>query len=653
MPQLPARLLLLPLGLSWLALTACGGEDDSDTDTSTSTSVSTESQDLCEEVDCGDNASCAPDTGECHCDEGFDDIDGDCLDERLVDCHDRAPANATSEVEQVSITFDGQEWSEPEDCAWSCDSGFGEWEGECLDSRVESCVDESPEGATAEVVDVSIAYVEGDGWEPVPACEWSCDPGLGEWEGECRASILVECRDEAPENGFSTIAEVELIFNAETGEWPEPPACVWSCDPGFGEHEDMCLTSREISCDPSGTPENATADEVDVVIAWLEDESRWADPEACVWTCDPEYGFWEDLCLQEAMTTCQDEPPEHAVSTEPLPDVEVTFDPSTGEWSEAEQCPWECIDGFHLDEVDPVCVANVDIGSCWVQWPLEVETWADWPTTYYGVVESTAPVEDDRAIGLRAQWCEGPAPISVDTPIEELSCAVATYNVDADPGFGFYEFFADGEFEAAGDREYLFAFSGNGGASWRLCDRTERPGEPFATGPGVAWVLGNPPNPTFDEWDDESGRPVHWSFSPSLGTEQILREGDDDPLVFSGESSMLAIRNSITPSANDIRSGRSPIDPTAEYDFTIWFLDDDPTVRANVNIEWIREDGTTITTTYGGTYTADSEEWQSIVRTLSPPSEAAYARIASRLYAQDSAPPGGTIIYGAASIKRL
>jgi hypothetical protein len=39
-----------------------------------------------------------------------------------------------------------------------------------------------------------------DGWSEPGACEWSCDTGFGEVDGACLDQILVECRpdDEAP-----------------------------------------------------------------------------------------------------------------------------------------------------------------------------------------------------------------------------------------------------------------------------------------------------------------------------------------------------------------------------------------------------------------------------------------------------------------------
>jgi hypothetical protein len=67
-----------------------------------------------------------------------------CINERLVDCSDAAPANATSNVVQVTITYTtAGGWTEPTDCAWTCDDEFHPGyvepcEADCL---LGSCVD--------------------------------------------------------------------------------------------------------------------------------------------------------------------------------------------------------------------------------------------------------------------------------------------------------------------------------------------------------------------------------------------------------------------------------------------------------------------------------------------------------------------------------
>nr|MDJ0766694.1 hypothetical protein [Myxococcota bacterium] len=71
---------------------------------------------------------------------------GSCATSQMVDCQDVAPENATSTIVQVEITYiEGQGWTEPAECEWSCNAGYHQ-EGEvCVVNECE--LGESETGA--------------------------------------------------------------------------------------------------------------------------------------------------------------------------------------------------------------------------------------------------------------------------------------------------------------------------------------------------------------------------------------------------------------------------------------------------------------------------------------------------------------------------
>jgi hypothetical protein len=238
------RRLLAALALGALAV-ACNGRDpDTDTDTDTDT------DDLCAPVDCGANATCVPATGECACDAGYTDLDGDCVNSREVPCEDVAPANATSTVVDVQVAWDGSAWGAPAPCAWECDAGFGEWAGECLSARTVACDDTPPANARSvdPTVQVEILWDDATGWATPEQCAWECLQDFGLVDGACVDTQTVICLDDPPEGATTTDAtfEVEITYDAETG-WSAPDRCPWECATGFHPFDGSCRANVDFS----------------------------------------------------------------------------------------------------------------------------------------------------------------------------------------------------------------------------------------------------------------------------------------------------------------------------------------------------------------------------------------------------------------------
>nr|HPG35023.1 hypothetical protein [bacterium] len=93
---------------------------------------------------------------------------------KMVDCVDNAPANATSTIVPVEVTWNGTAWSTPVDCEWDCDGGYTLESGLCINSKMVNCTDAAPANATSTIVPVEVTW-NGTAWSTPVDCEWDCD----------------------------------------------------------------------------------------------------------------------------------------------------------------------------------------------------------------------------------------------------------------------------------------------------------------------------------------------------------------------------------------------------------------------------------------------------------------------------------------------
>src|SRR5690606_21980375 len=133
---------------------------------------------------------------------------------------------------------------QPAECAWDCDNGFARMGDACVSAQMVDCKDVAPENATSIVVQVPVTYDEDAGWSEPAECEWACDAGFGEVDGACLDSQVVDCADVAPDNATSEIVQVTITYTAEGG-WSEPAECAWACDADFDRVGDACLDTQQ------------------------------------------------------------------------------------------------------------------------------------------------------------------------------------------------------------------------------------------------------------------------------------------------------------------------------------------------------------------------------------------------------------------------
>jgi hypothetical protein len=127
--------------------------------------------DRCSPCNCPDDAQCA----------GGKSGDGSCWKE--VPCVDAPPPNATSEIENVRVTYFGSGWDAPPQCAWTCNEGYIEENGACINSKLVDCAPLIPPNSVP-VLEQTIVDYTGNGWT-TPVCDFTCNPGFRKVESDC------------------------------------------------------------------------------------------------------------------------------------------------------------------------------------------------------------------------------------------------------------------------------------------------------------------------------------------------------------------------------------------------------------------------------------------------------------------------------------
>ena len=332
------------------------------------------SEDPCENYECGANSHCEVinETATCVCDTDYTDENGTCINSKEVNCTDNAPANATSTVVPVTITYTtANGWSTPSECAWNCNTDYISEKGiTCINSKEVDCVDNAPANATSTVVPVTITYTTANGWSTPPECSWNCNTDyISEDSTTCINSKEVNCTDNAPANATSTIAPVTITYTTANG-WTTPPECSWSCNTDYILSVDAsaCINSQQVDC-VDNAPANATSTITPVTITYTT-ANGWSTPSECAWNCNTDY-ISEDsaTCINSKEVDCTDNAPANAAST--IAPVTITYTTANG-WTTPADCAWTCNEGYIVsdnqcvEETLAVCenVTCSGIGTC-------------------------------------------------------------------------------------------------------------------------------------------------------------------------------------------------------------------------------------------------------------------------------------------------
>ena len=428
----------------------------------------------------------------------------------------------------------------------------------------------------------------------------------------------------APANASSTVVDVTIHYTT-AGGWEEPAECAWACNDDYDLFADGCINEKLVPC-VNVAPANATSTVVDVVVNYTTADG-WEDPAACAWACNEDYDLVEGACINQQVVPCTNVAPANATSM--IGNVTIHYTTADG-WEDPAECAWACNDGYHRD--GDGCLENVEINWCNVQWPTDLNPWfVHWPVTIYGqvyVVGGTG--QADPLPGILAKLCFAPEGLPDPVVIEDLVCVDATYNTAVGNND---EYMVEYIFDTRGYYEYVYAFSGDGGANWEICET--------ASGPGEADIRLNPVNGDFEDWVDVEGvwTPEAWTWGTAL---TVARE---EANVRSGNYAVHMTRSVANNAGTEFTSGLNPVIEGVEYEITWWFFDNDPNGRGRALYQWFNIDGNSVGGAIYGGYTSDNADWQKITMTGVAPAGAAFVRVATRMYAQtDGIDPGGSVI---------
>jgi hypothetical protein len=401
-----------------------------------------------------------------------------------VDCEDITPPAHAHQVEgQVEITYTtAGGWTEPAVCAWACDTDFAVVDGACVSSQQVPCASVTPP-ANGHQVDapVTITYTTAGGWTSPTACAWACDANYFSTGTACINSQQVPCASVTPPtNGHQVDAPVTITYTT-AGGWTSPTACAWACDANYFSTGTACINSQQVSCASVTPPTNGHQVDAQVTITYTT-AGGWTDPTACTWTCDTDYFNTGTACINSQQVDCADiTPPTNGHQVEAP--VTITYT-TAGGWTSATPCAWACDGGYHAEGA--ACATNVAIEWCNLQWPTTYAAQVHVAEPIYGQVYSTtgAGTADDGALpSVMARLCwSGTAP-TFPVDLGAMTCLDATYNVDQGDND---EYVADLTLDAVGTYYYVYAFSGDGGATWTACDQGGVVNDPVE--PGVATI---------------------------------------------------------------------------------------------------------------------------------------------------------------------
>lgn len=157
---------------------------------------------------------------ECACDDGYT-LDGGstCINQKAVSCDtDNAnPANSSDIVENVTIHYtDGGGWEDPELCGWECDGGYALEGDACINQKEVSCDtdNDNPLNSDDIVIDVTVTY-DGTNWSAPADCAWECmeDYHWNEIEEACLETLTIDwCNLETPVDASFYRGETVAVY---------------------------------------------------------------------------------------------------------------------------------------------------------------------------------------------------------------------------------------------------------------------------------------------------------------------------------------------------------------------------------------------------------------------------------------------------------
>ncbi len=307
----------------------------------------------------------------CECNENYH-ADGEaCLNnQKLINCDSTSiPENSTAIVKEIEINWNTQtnSWEEVPKCEWKCDNNFHLDNQICIsNSKMVNCnTDNIPENSTATEVEVEVTWnLDTESWNTPIDCEWSCNEGTHEGNNLCILNLQkIDCSvDNIPENAIAEVVEVDITWNNDTNSWSIPADCEWSCVTNYHKENNGCfVNTKSVNC-KDVAPDNAISTTIEVSINWNSETNSWEDPIDCQWVCKQNYTREDNQCITTSqMVNCNDNAPENAIST--IVEVSVNWNSETNSWEEPSDCEWSCVNNFHTED-NSSCISNTKQVNC-------------------------------------------------------------------------------------------------------------------------------------------------------------------------------------------------------------------------------------------------------------------------------------------------
>ena len=295
------------------------------------------------------------------------DDDADGISSKMVPCDQTgvvAPDNAAIVVEDVEVTWTGENWTAPAKCVWACNTDYDK-EGEtCINSKTVDCltITGKPANSHDVVTTHQITYTTAGGWTVAPVCaEWECDADYAEESEQCINSKMVNCDETEIENPANshvlTGVQVEITYTT-AGGWTSPAKCEWDCDANYDLDEGACIDSKLVDCAPNPEKPENTVDKITQVFIYYNDTDGWTSPAVCTeWECAPDTIDEGDGCIHTKMVACDPEGvvvPANATA-DTSEEVEITYTDADN-WSAPAQCSgWVCDACYKLNSAEDGC----------------------------------------------------------------------------------------------------------------------------------------------------------------------------------------------------------------------------------------------------------------------------------------------------------
>jgi hypothetical protein len=219
-----------------------------------------------------------------------------------------------------------------------------------------------PRNARVSLIEVENTWEQEKGdWKPILPCEWECEEGLVREGNNCLSATKVKnvlCdSSQVPVNATPTLRDVIVRWDPEKETWSVPAGCAWQCNHGYHFGGNACESNtRYVRCDDTGAPSHADVILQFVTNYWDNGRHEWKPIPPCRWTCATGYHQVDDTCVASERKVMCDGRKSPANAKSISQEMQQTWNPQDKTWNPIPVCPWECLNDFHR-EADQ-CVAN-------------------------------------------------------------------------------------------------------------------------------------------------------------------------------------------------------------------------------------------------------------------------------------------------------